>query len=382
MVSGSNCLGLTWALSSLSGYGVYGTRLALSWLKSGRGSVALYQTPLALSLNPLEERQLAPALAPARAFEEGEGRVEPAHPVLHGLGNGMGLHPVSERVWGRPDIGCIAFEDTRFSPPEIERAKRFERLIAISAWNADLLKGLGFENVVLARQGISPDLFHPRPRRGLFKDRFVLFSGGKLEYRKGQDIVLAAFRVFCQRHPDALLLTAWQSPHAEDAKPFLQVGHVEGLPEKNGQGGLKIADWAQANGVPEGSFIDLGYVPNAMMPAVLGECDAALFPNRCEGGTNLVAMECLAMGLPVILAANTGQKDVLDLVGGLALGRQGVVKPPHAQAGVLGWGESDVEEVLAALETTYQKRERWPETASRMMTWDWDSQNERLFQAL
>ncbi|MBF0268272.1 MAG: glycosyltransferase [Alphaproteobacteria bacterium] len=382
MVSGSNTLGLTWALSSLSGYGVYGTRLALSWLKSGRGPVALYQTPLALSLNPLEERRLALSLAAAKHFEASEELIRPAHPVLHGLGNGMAMHPLSDRVWGQPDIGCIAFEDTRFSPPEIERAKRFARLIAISAWNAQLLKGLGFENVVLARQGVSPDLFHPRPRRGMFGERFVVFSGGKLEYRKGQDIVLAAFRLFRQRHPEALLLTAWQSPHAEDAKAFELVGHVAGLPEKNGQGGLRIADWAAENGVPEESFIDLGYVPNAMMPAVLGECDAALFPNRCEGGTNLVAMECLAMGLPTILAANTGQKDVLDLVGGVALGRQGPVLPAHLGAGVDGWGESDVEEALEALEAIYQKRERWPETASKMMTWDWDSQNERLFQAL
>ena len=43
---------------------------------------------------------------------------------------------------------------------------------------------------------------------------------------------------------------------------------------------------------------------------------------------------------------------------------------------------SDVEEILAALETVYEKRETWPETARRMMAWDWDSQNERLFQGL
>lgn len=381
MLPGSKNLGITWALSSLSGYGVYGKQLALSWLKRG-GRLALYQSPFALALDPLEERLLSPSLAAGADFERSGQTARPDHLVLHGLGNGMSLHPISERVSGSPDIGCIAFEDTRFTPPELERARRFSKLVAISDWNADHLRALGFAHVVLARQGISPSLFHPRPRRGFWKDRFVLFSGGKLEYRKGQDIALAVFKRLLARHPDALLVTAWQSPHAEDAKPFALAGHVAGLPERNGQGGLRIADWAAANGVPPGNFIDLGYVPNAEMPAVLAECDAALFPNRCEGGTNLVAMECLAMGLPVVLADNTGQRDLLRLVGGVALSKQAPVKPAHPHHGVEGWGESDVEEALEAVEALYRQRPRWDETAQKMASWDWDSQNERLFQAL
>ena len=46
---------------------------------------------------------------------------------------------------------------------------------------------------------------------------------------------------------------------------------------------------------------------NRTMPGILASADAALFPNRCEPGTNLVAMETLAAGVPAILAANTGQ---------------------------------------------------------------------------
>jgi hypothetical protein len=39
----------------------------------------------------------------------------------------------------------------------------------------------------------------------------VVFSGGKLEHRKGQDLVIRAFVRFVQRHPDAVLVTAWGS---------------------------------------------------------------------------------------------------------------------------------------------------------------------------
>ncbi len=154
------------------------------------------------------------------------------------------------------------------------------------------------------------------------------------------------------------------------------------MPEKNGRGGLDLSAWVGANGVPEEAFIDLGYVPNVLMPQVLAEADVALFPNRCEGGTNLVAMEAMAMGLPTILADNTGQRDLLAEIGGIPLTRQGQAAAPHPGAGVEGWGESDIEEILAALETVYTKRQTLPDQAARMMGWAWDDQNERVFEAL
>jgi glycosyltransferase involved in cell wall biosynthesis len=48
------------------------------------------------------------------------------------------------------------------------------------------------------------------------------------------------------------------------------------------------------------------------MPSVLQEMNVAVFPNRAEGGTNLVAMECMACGLPVILSGNTGHLDLIE----------------------------------------------------------------------
>ena len=42
-------------------------------------------------------------------------------------------------------------------------------------------------------------------------ERFIVYSGGKLEHRKGQDIVVAAFREFVKTHPDAVLATTWHN---------------------------------------------------------------------------------------------------------------------------------------------------------------------------
>jgi glycosyltransferase involved in cell wall biosynthesis len=94
--------------------------------------------------------------------------------------------------------------------------------------------------------------------------------------------------------------------------------------------------------------IDVGRVANSRLAPVYCECDVGLFPNRAEGGTNQVAMECIACGVPTILSANTGHCDLLHAAG---------VIPLHDQRRVPGqwseWGESNVDEIIAALERVY-----------------------------
>jgi glycosyltransferase involved in cell wall biosynthesis len=134
--------------------------------------------------------------------------------------------------------------------------------------------------------------------------------------------------------------------------------------------------WAAANGIKPEQFLNLGLVPNASMPTILREMDAALFPNRCEGGTNLVAMEAMACGVPTILSANSGHLDLIQDGTALALTDQ------RPMPDVPGWRESNIEEIVAALETLYTDRARaaaigaagakllagmtWAKTASEM----------------
>jgi glycosyltransferase involved in cell wall biosynthesis len=89
-----------------------------------------------------------------------------------------------------------------------------------------------------------------------------------------------------------------------------------------------------------------------MMASLLREMDCALAPSRAEACTNLLAKEAMACGVPVVLAANTGVKDLIAGDNALGLTHQAQVRDyPHA--GTEGWGESDVDEIVAALERLY-----------------------------
>jgi glycosyltransferase involved in cell wall biosynthesis len=147
-------------------------------------------------------------------------------------------------------------------------------------------------------------------------------------------------------------------------------------------GRFDIGAWVSAHGIAPEQVVDIGQVPNALMPAVLREADVALFPNRAEGGTNLVAMEAMACGVPCILSRNTGHLDIMDAANCYTLERQ----TPVPGEGKDGWGESDVEEIVATLEAVWRDRDeaaaRGARGAATMARLSWTAQADQLKQAV
>lgn len=352
-------LAFTWQLTEMHGWGLVGVHTALYLMDIGRPPLLLEQ-PLLSSLRA-ENLERVRGLENAYRQVTGIAAQNPGRvllldefDVMHALGNGFEPGPASARFRGRRNIGVIAYEDTRFTPQVLERARQYDRIVVHSTFNAKLLEAQGFGNVGLAFQGVDPTEMAPQPRTGRFGDRFVIFSGGKLEFRKGQDIVLAAFRIFQQRHPDALLATAWQNAWAYLAMGVAESAHTPTPPRTDANGRLMIHQWAVDNGTPADAFVDLGFLRRNQIAPALAECDVAVFPNRCEGATNLVAMEAMACGVPVILSANTGHLDLMH--GDVCLNLTRQTPTPDRDGGRVGWGDSSVEELVERLEDVYTRR--------------------------
>ncbi|HEY0833408.1 MAG TPA: glycosyltransferase family 4 protein [Azospirillum sp.] len=352
-------LALTWQLSEIHGWGLVGVHTALHLVERGRPPLLL-EPPLLDSLRPANREKLQVLMDGHRQIVAIAARSDAVLllegcTVLHSLGNGFVPGPPSARFRGARNVGVIAFEDTLFDQEVLGRARSYDRLVVHSGYNKALLAEQGIDNVGCAFQGIDPDELPLETPARRFGDRFVVFSGGKLEFRKGQDIVLAAFRRFHERHPDALLVTAWHNPWPHTAAGIAQSPLTPMAPAVGENGKLRLVEWAMAHGVPPEGFVDMGFLARHQIAGILAECHAALFPNRCEGATNLVAMEAMACRVPTILSANTGH---LDLI------RDGVCLPLRHQTPVAdpagnrrGWRESSVEEIVEQLETLYTDRE-------------------------
>ncbi|MEG5052625.1 MULTISPECIES: tetratricopeptide repeat protein [unclassified Microcoleus] len=386
-------MGISWPISITSGWGIYAMNLTLQLRQNPAWEVALLAPPsiTSESMNPLHKSLLLPVIEKHKSFQElvaanSDKQISCNFPVLYALGNNLASSGVDNQITSACQIGVIFFEDTRITAEALETAKKYSVIVAGSNWNADVLRSCGLTNVAMVHQGIDPTIFHPAPKSNLFGDRFVIFSGGKLEYRKGQDIVIAAFKRFRAKHPEALLLTTWHNFWPQYMLGIEQTGNVAGLPNINRDGSLEISQWLVANGLPIDSFIDIGLIPNYLTGQILREADCAVFTNRCEGGTNLVAMESMACGIPTILSANTGHLDLIYSHICYPLWSQGRVKPTAPFSGVEGWGESEVAEVVEALEQVYTNREeskrRGLAAANFMLDWTWEKQVKRFLDVI
>jgi glycosyltransferase involved in cell wall biosynthesis len=362
---------MNWGVSSFYGWGVYGLNLALAWADDPEVGLAGIQTtrPGDLAVDGVRMLALQSFLRRSAHLQEqldrmAGGEITAQSPMLAALTPSFALPRVRDSVAlaGTPTIGVTFFETAVHSAEAIAAARCYPLIITGSTWNERVLRAYGLTNVRTILQGVDPTLFHPAPRGDWSGDRFLVFSGGKLEHRKGQDIALAAFRRFAEKRPDALLVAAWRSPWPAVARTVDRSGLAAPVTFAS-DGGLDLAAWVAANGVRPENFLDAGQTPNALMPQLLRQMDVALFPNRCEGGTNLVAMECMACGVPVILSANTGHLDLIGDDNCYVLGRQGeVAGDPSvgahsaASGAVEGWGESDVDEAVERLEQAYGDR--------------------------
>ncbi|MBL8630426.1 MAG: glycosyltransferase family 4 protein [Rhodospirillaceae bacterium] len=380
-------LGIAWQVGVPSGWGTYGLNLALALADRGVAPELFFKAA-DLQLPEADAARLGSALArQPENYAAFRARAGPfAFPMLHALGDKLDLPAPLQALRGAPDIGVVFFESAVIPPENIDAAKRFAVIVAGSSWNAEVLQRHGLTAVRNCPQGVDLKLFTPAPKQGRFGDKFVVFSGGKLEYRKGQDLVVAAFQRFQAKHTDAVLVTAWHSPWPQAAQSMAMSAHLKQQPGLSADGRLDIAGWAAANRIPPHAIIDLGTLRNVDTPAVLREADVALLPSRCEGGTNLVAMECMASGVPVILSRNTGHTDLMRPDNCYALDLQIPIGAITGRKDLEGWGESSIDEIVMRLEQAYADRDdrlrRGVAAAAFMQTWSWAAQTDRFLAAI
>lgn len=346
------------------GWGVCGRELTLAL--AARGPVRLWpvgEQGLGRVLDPLVRRRLA-ELSAAGGETPAAGDGVP-HPLLHAVA-GVSLQPAGPPLRGRPTVGYTFFEDELPAGAADTAARHYDLLVAGSTWCEERLREAGVERTASVLQGIDPARFRPRGAKRLFGDRFVVFSGGKLELRKGQDLVIRAFAELASRHPDALLVAAWYNPWPASLRTLASSPHLEMPSSHEGEWEGFVHRLVAANGVDPQRVIVAPPLPNSALPALYRETDVGLFPNRCEGGTNLVLMEYMACARPVIAADNSGHRDVLSDDNALLLRRMQPLEVRDGDGELKArWSEPDLEEVVERLEWAYRHRDELAPYAAR-----------------
>ncbi|KZR79890.1 D-inositol-3-phosphate glycosyltransferase [Prochlorococcus marinus str. MIT 1342] len=389
---------IDWPLTPYTGWGNYGIQLAQALMDQG-----CYQPVLVAPndrtkhcdlhwLAALEHLELG-SKSICRSLEEATNKGSLPLPTSASVAfSPLGNVVPPPRCQAQRHVGVTFFECSDFSKQQLEILQAFDLVVTGSRWNQSLLTQLGISQAQLVHQGVDTGLFNPAPVPTLIKRSIVIFSGGKLETRKGQDIVIAAFRRLLGIHPDALLIAAWGNVGNVAIETIGCSPYVTGAPKEGRSKG--IAAWLDANGVPDKNVWVLPCVVNRQLPNLIKQADVAVFASRCEGGTNLMAMETLACGVPTVVSANTGHLDLLDMGMGhcLSVGDSGVgcvnpdVVAPYGRDNGGFWGETDPEELLQCwLKVASEKgswRQQGQQQAAAMQSMSWNVSMKRLMNLL
>ena len=364
-------IGLAWDLGGGIGWGVLGLHLSLGLKERGVVGIPLKQVH-GFDMTPAQRRELEPALKP---WTNG--------PVLHSLGrwgDDGALGSMDEELWSdQRNIGLLFAETEDWSSRDLDALEKFDALLVGSTWSQRSLQEAAMNRslppISVFMQGVDQSVFFPSA--AVLREEtteFRVFSGGKLEWRKGHDIVIAAFKALKGLLPPTarpILVVSWVNPWPVTVESMANATHTQGVPKADDESG--IAEFLKANGVEDA--ITLPPVSHDQMASVLRSVDVALFPNRVEGGTNLVAMEAAAMGVPTILSKNTGHEDLLEVLGEdgawVLRNQTGTRRSPRHR----GAKESDPHEATEALaDVFYHRQEAWTRAfrgAQRMRDWTW-----------
>lgn len=189
-------------------------------------------------------------------------------------------------LWGTKNIGYLFYEKEELSAEQIKNLSRYDVVLAGSRWGERIIRKHGILCGTLV-QGVDSDTFKPRERDK--DDSFVIFSGGKWEHRKGQDLAIRVVKEVSKKLPNIVLRYNWANIFNYDPAEREIKAALDGV---NAQ---RIGIEAQKD-----------------IAELMADTDMGLFLNRCEGGTNLVLMEYLASGRSAVVREDTGQRDVVD----------------------------------------------------------------------
>ena len=329
------------------------------------------------------------------------------------------LAPVANHNWGwatnqwlqqcaslkcKPVVGYGFHEFDIIGKQQIESLpKNFTALACgstwMQAWINMALQGVADDfPLATVLQGVDHDLFNYQDvcKPDNLKDRFVIASAGKFEFRKAQDVVIEAFRRFKRSVPEAMLLMAWDNPWLDTCKS-MNLSRYKHDVEIVSDGNCAFIAGVSHNLIAKEdqvSFRAYGQdgkpiwesIPNRMMPNFYRAADVALFPNRCEAGQAMPAVEAVACGVPSILMDAHGMEDLVDSVQSsactfLEAGKR--MKYPTEENPLGNWIEPCVEEIVSDLHFLHKQETQKAEKqhlSHLVGDWTWERTAKELVQ--
>lgn len=270
------------------------------------------------------------------------------------------------KLKGTKNIGLAVFEHSNITQKDLSFFdENFDEIITACNWCKDNLEKAGFnKKISIIPHGIDPLVFNSSySEKEFLNDKFVIFSGGKYEFRKGQDIVIKAFKYMQDKYEDVYLVASWFNPWIDSIKT-MNASKLINTSASGKNYNEFMSNLLEKNGIDLNKVLLINFKSNYMMNRVYRNTDIGLFPNRCEAGTNIVLMEYMACGKPTIVSNSSGNRDVIKNSYSKIVSTNPF--PITFDGNDIGhWDEPNLDEIIENLEWAYHNRNKIKEMGEK-----------------
>ena len=237
------------------------------------------------------------------------------------------------------------WESTELNARFVRWMEYYDQIIVPCDHNVELFSR-HHKNVHKVPLGVDHKIWKATPRPQ--NERFRFHAGGSQWLRKGLDIVLEAFK---RANLDAEL-------------------HLKPNPEAHGVPNLQL---------PDNVFLHRKWFSDEETYNFFNDADCFIAATRGEG-FGLMPLQAMAMGIPTIINASSGQAEFADLAS---------IVIPHGQSpSVYGgmWDESDPDDLADAMRAMFENYENYKASAKlrvrKTKVWSWDRAARQLADVL
>ncbi len=300
---------------------------------------------------------------------------------------GWYLEPIGNDCHAKPDVadgwkvaGLLVMEEGGLPQGKADQLATYDALLVGCPWSLEVCKRAGLTHAHLFPQGVDTRAYPERTAPRTPDGRFRVFSGGKLEVRKSQDIVIDTFRRLLKAVPHATLVPAWHNYWPKTVGRLDHAGLVRSLPPyDDATERWDFQRWLEFEGIPTDNIEAVGPLTQADTQSLLATCDAGIFVSRAEGNGNMALAECLSAGLPCITSPHSGHAIYpASTIVRKALRVRPTKLQPSTIDNITGWYDTDPQELalmLAELALT-PYRVAPQDVAAFRWQWDWDARAE------
>ncbi len=243
-----------------------------------------------------------------------------------------------------PRIGFPIFELDRFHAAERHHLERQDRILVTCEWARTVLleNGIWRTPIDIVPLGVDRAVFSDKVRPATARGSATVFmSVGKLERRKGQRELLAAFEAAFTPKDDVKLVLICHNPFVDDAT-FKSMT----APFRHSRMAARI------------TIVSNPFPTQADLAAVMATADCGVFPVRAEGW-NLEALEMLSMGKAVIATACTAHTSFMNGSNARLIEASELEEsvPGETRGRWAAWGATQHEQLVHELRAVHQARQ-------------------------